>query len=96
MTWFSEVVPVFVIAFTLTILVRWSLASLLTVGVGFGVLHWIAIGAVFGYGDRGGAVTAFVLVVGLHAVAWSVGVVAAARVRNRARATPRARVRARA
>jgi hypothetical protein len=84
MTWLSDLLPVFVIAFALAVLTRWPLRRLVALGFAFGVLHWIAIGVLSGYRERGGAVAvAFVLVVGLHAVAWILGVLAAGLVGRR-------------
>ena len=85
MIWVSDVLPVVVIAFVLTMRVRWSLAALLLVGLGFGVVHWIAIGVVTGYHERGGDhVAAFPLVVGFHTLAWTLGAVSAAQLKRRA------------
>ncbi len=84
MTWLADLLPVFVIAFALAVLVGWPLRWLLALGFAFGVLHWIAIGILSGYGERGGAIAvAFLLVVGAHAVVWTLGVLIACLVGRR-------------
>jgi hypothetical protein len=83
-TWLADLLPVFVIAFALAVLVRWPLRWLVALGFAFGVLHWIAIGVLSGYGERGGAIAvAFLLVVSAHVVVWTLGVLVACLVGRR-------------